>query len=89
VRPLLAYTGLRLLVFAVALVLLWLVGARGLLLVALAVLISGVASYVLLSRQRDALSSTMVTRWRSINDRIDTRARPEDEPPDDAATTPR
>jgi Protein of unknown function (DUF4229) len=80
VKPLLAYTGLRLLVFAVALVLLWLVGARGLLLVALAVLISGVASYVLLSRQRDALSSTMVTRWR----------RSEDEPPpDDTATPPR
>lgn len=88
-KPLLAYTGLRLLVFAVALVLLWLVGARGLLLVALAVLISGVASYVLLSRQRDALSSTMVTRWRTNNDRIDAPARAEDEPPDDAATTPR
>jgi hypothetical protein len=86
-KAFLAYTGLRLLVFAVALILLWLVGARGLLLVALAVLVSGVASYVLLSRQRDALSSTMVTRWRNINDRIDARARAEDEPPDDA--TPR
>lgn len=82
-RAFLAYTGLRLLVFAVAVVLLWLVGARGLLLLALAVLISGIASIVLLSRQRDALSSSMVSRWRSINDRIDASARREDENPED------
>jgi fatty acid desaturase len=82
-RAFLAYTGLRLLVFAVAVVLLWLVGARGLLLLALAVLISGIASIVLLSRQRDALSSSMVSRWRRINDRIDASARREDENPED------
>ena len=86
-RAFVIYTGLRLLLFAVVLVLLWLVGARGLLLLALAVLISGIASVVLLSPQRDALSSSLVTRWRSINDRIDARARAEDEPPEEG--TPR
>jgi hypothetical protein len=82
-KAFLVYTGLRLLVFAVAVVLLWLAGARGLLLLALALLISGIASIVLLSRQRDALSSSMVTRWRSINERIDASARREDENPED------
>ena len=81
-KALAIYTGLRLLLFAVVLVLLWLIGARGLLLLALAVLISGIASVVLLSPQRDALSSSLVTRWRSINDRIDERTRREDGPPE-------
>ena len=79
-KALAIYTGLRLLLFAVVLVLLSLVGARGLLL-ALSVLISGIVSIVLLSPQRDALSSSLVSRWRSINDRIDARARAEDQPP--------
>jgi fatty acid desaturase len=78
-KALLTYTGLRLLVFGVVLVLLWLVGGRGWLLLALAVLISGIASVVLLSRQRDALSTSLVSRWRSINDRIDASARREDD----------
>jgi hypothetical protein len=81
-KALAIYTALRLLLFAVVLVLLWLIGARGLLLLALAVLISGIASVVLLSPQRDALSSSLVTRWRSINDRIDERTRREDGPPE-------
>ena len=75
------YTGLRFLLFAVVLLLLWLIGARGLLLIALAVLISGIASVVLLSPQRDALSSSLVSRWRRVNDRIDASSRAEDQPP--------
>jgi Protein of unknown function (DUF4229) len=82
-KALAIYTGLRLLLFAVVLVLLSLVGARGLLLLALSVLISGIVSIVLLSPQRDALSSSLVSRWRSINDRIDARARAEDQPPEE------
>jgi hypothetical protein len=82
-KAFLTYTGLRLLLFAVVLVLLWLVGARGWLLLALAVLISGIASVVLLSRQRDALSTSLDSRWRSINDRIDAGARREDEDSED------
>lgn len=59
-HPVLRYTSMRLAIFAVALGLLWLVRVRGLLLVALAVLISGLASYVLLQRERDAVSSRVV-----------------------------
>jgi Protein of unknown function (DUF4229) len=84
-KALAIYTGLRLLLFAVVLLVLSLIGARGLLLLALAVLISGIASVVLLSPQRDALSSSLVSRWRSINDRIDARARAEDEPPEEGS----
>lgn len=56
-HPVLRYTTMRLAIFAVALGLLWLVRVRGLLLVALAVLVSGLASYVLLQRERDAVST--------------------------------
>jgi hypothetical protein len=55
-HPVLTYTVLRLLLFLVALAVLFLLGARGLLLVALAVLLSGLVSLRLLSRQRDAMS---------------------------------
>ena len=53
----LRYTTLRLAIFVLALGLLWLVRVRGVLLVALALLISGLASYVLLRPQRDAMSA--------------------------------
>jgi hypothetical protein len=56
-HPVLRYTSMRLAIFAVALGVLWLVRVRGLLLVALAVLISGLASYALLQRERDAMSA--------------------------------
>ena len=45
--------------FLVALVLLYFAGARGLLLAALALLVSGIASFVLLSRQRDVMSGAL------------------------------
>ena len=53
----LRYTTLRLAIFVLALGLLWLVRVRGVLLVALALLISGLASYVLLRPQREAMSA--------------------------------
>lgn len=55
-RATLAYTGVRLLLFIAAVGLIYLAGARGLLLIALALLVSGIASYVLLSRMRDAMA---------------------------------
>ncbi len=48
--------------FAVALGLLYLADARGLLLFLLALLISGLASYVLLSKQRDNMSAAVSRR---------------------------
>ena len=56
-RPVLVYTASRIGLFAVAFGVLYLLGLRGMmwLLIASAVL-SGLASYVLLSKQRDAIS---------------------------------
>jgi Mn2+/Fe2+ NRAMP family transporter len=61
-RTTLAYTSARILLLVVSLVLLYLVGARGLLLLALAFLVSGIASFVLLSRQRDVMSGALMRR---------------------------
>jgi len=57
-----AYTSARILLFVAAMGLLYLAGARGLLLVALALLVSALASYVVLSRQRDAMSAALSRR---------------------------
>ena len=54
-RTTLAYTSARILLLVVSVILLYLVGARGLLLLALACVVSGIASFVLLSRQRDVM----------------------------------
>jgi Mn2+/Fe2+ NRAMP family transporter len=69
-RPALTYTSARILLFVAALGLLYLTGARGLLLLALALLASGILSYVLLSRQRDAMSSKLTSRLTSTRSRI-------------------
>jgi len=64
-RTALVYTSARFVLFLVALVLLYFAGARGLLLAALALLVSGIASFVLLSKQRDVMSSALMARVRS------------------------
>jgi hypothetical protein len=56
-RTALAYTSARVLLLVVSIVLLYVIGARGLLLIALACMVSGIASFVLLSRQRDVMSA--------------------------------
>jgi len=63
VRPVLVYTLSRLGLFAVALAVLYLLGLRSLPLLIVALIVSGVASYVLLSKQRDAVSER-ITRNR-------------------------
>jgi hypothetical protein len=78
-RPTIAYTSARILLFLAALGLLYLVGARGLLLVALALVISGVVSFVMLSRQRDMMSGAIVSRLRNARERLDEGARAEDD----------
>ncbi|MFB4305580.1 DUF4229 domain-containing protein [Actinomadura sp. GTD37] len=60
-RSVILYTLARLAIFAATAGVLALFGARGFLLLLLALLISGVVSYVLLSAQRDRMSAT-VTR---------------------------
>jgi hypothetical protein len=61
-RTTLAYASARILLLVVSVILLYLVGARGLLLLALAFVISGIASFVLLSRQRDVISRALSAR---------------------------
>jgi Mn2+/Fe2+ NRAMP family transporter len=78
-RATFAYTTARILLFVAATGLCYLAGARGLLLLALALLISGAASYVLLSRQRDAMSGALVNRLRTLRTRIDQGAKAEDQ----------
>jgi Mn2+/Fe2+ NRAMP family transporter len=85
-RPALTYTSARILLFVAAVALLYLVGARGLLLVALALVASGIVSFVVLSRQRDAMSSSLSARLRGVRtrvggfgQRIDEGARAEDD----------
>ena len=78
-RATLAYTAVRFVLFAVAVGLIYLAGARGLLLIALALLVSGAASYVLLSRMRDSMASSISRRIESVRSRIDQGARVEDD----------
>ena len=85
-RTTLAYSSARILLLVVSMILLYLVGARGLLLLALAFVVSGIASFVLLSKQRDILSGALTGRLRNgrqrvsgFRSRLDEGARAEDE----------
>jgi hypothetical protein len=78
-RATFAYTLARILLFVVTLGLLYLVGARGLLLVALALVISGIISFVVLSRQRDAMSGAIASRIGGFRERLDQGTRAEDD----------
>jgi len=78
-RPTLAYTALRLLLFIAALLLVYLLGARGFLLIGLAILISGIVSFVVLWRQRHAMSGALFNSLRGFRQRLDEGARAEDD----------
>jgi len=91
-----AYTSARILLLVISMILLYLAGARGLLLLALAFLVSGILGFVLLSRQRDVMSGALLARIRNgrqraagFRARIEEGARAEDEdlqPPDGGAS---
>jgi hypothetical protein len=85
-RTTLAYSSARILLLVVSIILLYLIGARGLLLLVLACLVSGIASFVLLSRQRDKMSGQLMNRLKSgkprangFRARLEEGARAEDE----------
>lgn len=78
-RATLAYTAARIGLFVVALVLIYLAGARSLLLLGLALLVSGVASYVLLARQRARMAGSLSAGLRSLRTRLDEGAKAEDD----------
>ena len=77
-RAALAYTSARIVLLVVSVVLLYLAGARGLLLLALAFVVSGIASFVLLSRQRDKMSGALMARIGTRQRRPGFRARLEE-----------
>lgn len=77
-RSVIIYTLSRLALFAATVGVLFLVGARGFLLLALSILISGVISFVLLSRQRDAVSSSVTERAGRIRQNLAEGAARED-----------
>ena len=85
-RATFAYTSARILLFVASVILLYLIGARGLLLLALACVVSGIASFVVLSRQRDRMSGALMGRIRTgprraagFRARLDEGARAEDD----------
>jgi putative exporter of polyketide antibiotics len=82
----LAYTSARILMLAISVVLLYLAGARGFLLLALAFVISALASYVLLSKQREVMAGALNRRLGRVTakaaefrERIDEGAASEDD----------
>lgn len=77
-RSVLAYTAARLLLFGVAFGLLYLLGARGALALILAALVSGLVSYIVLSRQRDAVSERITARTDRMSRRLEEGASHED-----------
>ena len=78
-RATIAYTAARILLVVAAAGLIYLAGARGLLLLGLALLVSGAASYILLTRQRDAMAGALSRRLGSVRDRLDAGTRAEDQ----------
>ena len=78
-RATIAYTTARILLFVAAAGLIYLAGARGLLLLGLALLVSGAASYILLTRQRDAMAGALSRRLGSFRTRLDAGTRAEDQ----------
>lgn len=65
------YTAVRLVIFLACLGILFLVGLRGLLLLVVALLVSGLLSYPLARRQRDAMVRSFQQNRRPSGDRPD------------------
>src|SRR6201992_490133 len=66
----LAYTSARILMFGCAVILLYVAGARGVLLLALGLVISALASYVLLNRQRTIIADRLNGRLSKAGSRV-------------------
>lgn len=79
-RSVILYTLARLAIFAATAGVLALFGARGFLLLMLALLISGIVSYVLLSAQRDRMSAAVARGMRGQRERFEKSITKEDGP---------
>jgi hypothetical protein len=86
-HPVVVYTALRLLLLAVVAGVLYLLQARGIWLILLSFLISGVISGVALSRRREGAAYGITKAVKSVGSRIDASARAEDVD-DDSDFTP-
>jgi len=62
----LAYTSARILMFGCSVILLYVVGARGILLLGLGLLISALASYILLNKQRQIIAGKLNGRLSKV-----------------------
>lgn len=72
------YTLMRLGIFAVALGVLYLVGARGIVLLVVAAAASAALSFVILARQREAMAGSISGRITRARERLDEGSRSED-----------
>ena len=82
----LAYTSARILIFGCSVILLYVAGARGLLLLFLGLLISALASYILLNRQRQLIADKLNgrlgkagSRFTELRERLEEGAKAEDD----------
>ena len=66
----LAYTSARILMFGCAVILLYLAGARGVLLLALGLVISALASYILLNKQRALIADRLNGRLSKVGSKV-------------------
>jgi hypothetical protein len=66
----LAYTSARILMFGCAVILLYVAGARGILLLGLGLVISALASYILLNRQRMLIANRLNGRLTKAGSRV-------------------
>ena len=73
-RATLAYTSARILLFLAVLVLLYVAGLRSLPLLAVALLVSGIVSFFVLSRARDRMSTSLSSRLNGRQDKHAGRA---------------
>ena len=88
----LAYTSARILMFGCAVILLYVAGARGILLLALGFFISMIASYILLNRQRALIAGKLNGRLTKVGskatelrERLEEGTKAEDEPAGESA----
>lgn len=81
----LIYTGLRLLLLVAVIGLFHALGMRGMLLLVAGFVVSGVLSYVLLSRPRNAMAQKVGGFFTRMNSRIDASSMAEDEDTDTAS----
>ena len=78
-HPLLTYTALRVVLFAVPFAVLWAIGLDIVWALLIAAIGSSIASIFLLTNSRDALSASLATRADRAKARMEERTRSEDE----------